>query len=47
LNHILAQPRVSCDIPGFRNERQARCNLAAEVRSLSNDDLAFVRSALA
>ena len=32
LNYILAQPRVACVIPGFRNERQARCNLAG-VRS--------------
>ena len=28
LNYILAQPRVACVIPGFRNERQARCNVA-------------------
>ena len=32
LNYVLAQPRVACVIPGFRNERQARCNLAAAGR---------------
>ncbi len=35
LNYILAQPRVACVIPGFRNERQARCNLAGVDRELS------------
>lgn len=44
--YILAQPRVACVIPGFRNERQARCNLAAVGRELSEEDLAFVREAL-
>ena len=47
LNYILAQPRVACVIPGFRNERQARCNLAAAGRSLSQDDLRYVRDVLA
>jgi aryl-alcohol dehydrogenase-like predicted oxidoreductase len=47
LNYILAQPRVACVIPGFRNERQARCNLAADGRTLSADDLKFIRAALA
>src|SRR5215208_5677712 len=32
LNYSLAMPRVACVIPGFRNERQARCNLAAAGR---------------
>jgi len=43
LNYILAQPDVACVIPGFRNERQARCNVAAAGRALSADDVAFVR----
>lgn len=47
LNYVLAQPRVTCVIPGFRNERQARCNLAAAGRSLSAEDVKFVQSALA
>ena len=47
LGYILAQPRVACVIPGFRNERQAKCNLAADGRPLSADDLAFIRQALA
>lgn len=47
LGYILAQPRVACVIPGFRNERQARCNLAAEGRAFSPDDLAFIREVLA
>src|SRR3954466_3164875 len=38
LNYVLAQPRVACVIPGFRNERQARCNLAGVGRVLSEDD---------
>jgi aryl-alcohol dehydrogenase-like predicted oxidoreductase len=46
LNYVLAHPRVACVIPGFRNERQARCNLAATGRALSNDDLQFVRATL-
>jgi aryl-alcohol dehydrogenase-like predicted oxidoreductase len=46
LSYILAQPRVACVIPGFRNERQARCNLAGAGRSLTNDDLEFIREAL-
>jgi myo-inositol catabolism protein IolS len=47
LNYILAQPRVACVIPGFRNERQAKCNLAASGRELSAADLDFVRETLA
>lgn len=43
LNYILAQPHVACVIPGFRNERQARCNVAAAGRALSAEDVAFVR----
>jgi len=47
LGYVLAQPRVACVIRGFRNERQARCNLAAEGRAFSPDDLAFIREVLA
>jgi aryl-alcohol dehydrogenase-like predicted oxidoreductase len=47
LNYVLAQPRVASVIPGFRNERQARCNVAAAGRTLSPEDVAFVREALA
>ena len=47
LQYILAQPRVACVIPGFRNERQARCNLAGVGRTLTADDLAFVHETLA
>jgi aryl-alcohol dehydrogenase-like predicted oxidoreductase len=46
LNYVLAHPHVACVIPGFRNERQARCNLAAAGRKLSDADLAYVREAL-
>ncbi|HEX8235555.1 MAG TPA: aldo/keto reductase [Abditibacteriaceae bacterium] len=47
LNYILAQPRVACVIPGFRNERQARCNVGAAGRTMSEDDIKFVRETLA
>jgi aryl-alcohol dehydrogenase-like predicted oxidoreductase len=47
LNYVLAQPHVACVIPGFRNERQVRVNLAAEGRHLSTEDVGFVREALA
>jgi aryl-alcohol dehydrogenase-like predicted oxidoreductase len=47
LNYILAHPRVACVIPGFRNERQARSNLSAMGKTMSEADLAFVREALA
>ena len=46
LNYILAQPRVACVIPGFRNENQVRCNLAGIGRSLTADDIQFIRSTL-
>jgi len=46
LNYILAQPNVACVIPGFRNERQAKCNVSAAGRSLSAEDLAFVQETL-
>jgi aryl-alcohol dehydrogenase-like predicted oxidoreductase len=46
LNYILAQPRVACVIPGFRNERQARCNIGAAGKTLSADDVRFVQETL-
>jgi aryl-alcohol dehydrogenase-like predicted oxidoreductase len=47
LNYLLAQPRVACVIPGFRNERQARCNLAGLNRTLTEADVAFIREIFA
>src|SRR5262249_24567100 len=47
LNYVLASPRVCCVIPGFRNERQAKCNVAAAGRALTKEDVAFIREALA
>jgi myo-inositol catabolism protein IolS len=47
LNYLLAQPRVACVIPGFRNERQARCNLAGVGRELSVADVEFIRATFA
>lgn len=47
LNHVLAHPRVACVIPGFRDERQARSNLSAAGKTMSEADVAFVREALA
>ncbi len=47
LNFLLAHPRVACVIPGFRNERQARCNLAGVDRVMSEADAAFIREIFA
>jgi myo-inositol catabolism protein IolS len=47
LNYVLAHRRVACVIPGFRNERQARCNLAAEGRTIGAEDVKFVKETLA
>jgi aryl-alcohol dehydrogenase-like predicted oxidoreductase len=47
LNYILAQPRVACVIPGFRNERQAKCNVAGMGKPISTDDVKFIQQALA
>jgi aryl-alcohol dehydrogenase-like predicted oxidoreductase len=44
--YILNQPRVACVIPGFRNESQVTANLAAVNRTLTDDDIAFVRETL-
>ncbi|HZZ43130.1 MAG TPA: aldo/keto reductase [Tepidisphaeraceae bacterium] len=46
LNYVLAMPRVACVIPGFRNERQARCNLARVGRGMSEEEVEFVRGVL-
>jgi aryl-alcohol dehydrogenase-like predicted oxidoreductase len=45
--YLLNQPNVACVIPGFRNERQVGCNLAAVGRELSAADMAFIEQALA
>ena len=47
LQYVLAHPRVACVIPGFRNARQAACNLAGADRRLTEDDLTFIRETLA
>lgn len=47
LNYLLAESRVASVIPGFRNPRQASCNVAAQGRYLSPEDVAFVRETLA
>ena len=43
LNYLLSFPNIGCVIPGFRNERQVNCNLAAADRSLSAADIEFIR----
>ena len=40
--YVLNHPNVACTIPGFRNQRQVACNLAAAGRSLSAQDMAFI-----
>ena len=47
LNYLLAFRRVACVIPGFRNDRQARCNLQAAGRAISADDVKFIQQTLA
>ncbi|CAN1559797.1 Tas Predicted oxidoreductases (related to aryl-alcohol dehydrogenases) [Fimbriimonadaceae bacterium] len=47
LNYVLSFPHVACVIPGFRNENQVRVNVAGAGRYLSEEDVAFVREALA
>ena len=47
LNYVLAHPHVASVIPGFRNERQVRVNLGASGRELTQDDVKFIREALA
>lgn len=43
LNYVLSFANVACVIPGFRNEPQVRCNLAAAGRALSKEDAEFIR----
>ena len=45
--YLLNQPNMACVIPGFRNERQVACNLAAVGRELNAADMAFIERALA
>lgn len=40
--YVLNHPNVTCTIPGFRNERQVACNLAAAGRQLSAEDMEFI-----
>ena len=47
INYLLAQPAVACAIPGFRNERQARCNLAGVGREMTEADIEFIRGVFA
>ena len=47
LQYLLAMPNVACVIPGFRNPRQAACNVAGADKPLSAADVAFVTEALA
>lgn len=47
LNYVLAMPHVACVIPGFRNPRQAACNVAGAGNHLSADDVKFIRDTLA
>jgi myo-inositol catabolism protein IolS len=44
LRFVLEHPNISCVIPGFRNENQVRCNLAATNKSLSEADIDFISS---
>ena len=44
--YLLNQPNMACVIPGFRNERQVTCNLAAVGRELSAADMAFIAQVL-
>jgi aryl-alcohol dehydrogenase-like predicted oxidoreductase len=46
LNYVLAHPRVACVIPGFRNERQAKCNLSGITKRFGQDDVKFMQEAL-
>jgi aryl-alcohol dehydrogenase-like predicted oxidoreductase len=47
LNFVLGHPHVACVIPGFRSPRQAKCNVGAAGRRLTEDDVAFIRKTLA
>ena len=47
LNYVLSFSNIGCVIPGFRNERQVACNLAAAGRALSKEDVEFIRMTFA
>lgn len=47
LQYLLANPIVSCAIPGFRSLKQVEVNLAAADKPLSADDVAFIRQTFA
>jgi aryl-alcohol dehydrogenase-like predicted oxidoreductase len=47
IQYLLANDTVACAIPGFRNTRQVRVNLAAEGKPLSEEDVAFLREVFA
>jgi aryl-alcohol dehydrogenase-like predicted oxidoreductase len=47
IQYLLANNTVACAIPGFRNSRQVRVNLAAEGKPLSEEDVAFLRGVFA
>ncbi len=47
LNYVLSFANVACVIPGFRNERQVACNLAAAGRELTEEDRTYIRSVFA
>jgi aryl-alcohol dehydrogenase-like predicted oxidoreductase len=46
LGYVLAFPNVACVIPGFRNERQAKCNVAGGGKSLTAEEVEFVKETL-
>jgi aryl-alcohol dehydrogenase-like predicted oxidoreductase len=47
LQYLLANPKVCCVIPGFRNQHQAEVNLACWDKPLSVEDVAFIRETFA
>ncbi|MCW5944002.1 MAG: aldo/keto reductase [Fimbriimonadaceae bacterium] len=46
LGYVLAHPWVCSAIPGFRNSRQARCNVARADRRLSPEDVGAIQAIL-
>ncbi len=47
LRYVLNFPNVACVIPGFRNEKQVKCNLAGAERQLSAEDMKYIDEVLA
>ena len=47
VNYVLGFDTVSCVIPGFRNDQQAKMNVAAAGKTLSAEDMAFIYKTLA